>query len=390
MKILITDSQTRGAVALIRYFGKLNEYVVAADGDKISTGFFSKFTSKKLVYPDPRFDENGFIQCLLEFVKQEKIDIIFPLADETTTALAKNISLFKNLVKIPITDYKRIMQASDKSLTCKLAEKIGVPTPKTFYPETIADIEKVELFPVILKPKFSSGSRGIISCKDKTELLNKVKNISSNISDYIIQEFIPTKGKGNNEYHWYGIYDWQSNPLGYGCFLNIRSYPLNSGPPTFKASVNSEKINSLALKILKKMKWQGPAQLDFRIDSRDDTPKLLEINPRCWSSLPHSMEAGLDVPGTWYKLANNYPVQTQPPIKEGVESRWLLPGDILWFLSAPKTLQNIKDFFSFKNIHFELIDKNDLKPIIGFFLASISYLFNKEKRDFIFRDKIED
>ena len=34
------------------------------------------------------------------------------------------------------------------------------------------------------------------------------------------------------------------------------------------------------------------------------------------------------------------------------------------------------------------IEKDDLKPIFGFFLASLSYLFNKEKRQLIFRDSI--
>ena len=136
------------------------------------------------------------------------------------------------------------------------------------------------------------------------------------------------------------------------------------------------------------LKWQGLAQIDFRVDARDNIPKLMEINPRLWASVQHSINIGLDVPKIWVDLALSRPIPEQPLIKTGVKSRWLLPADILWFISAPKTIENIKNFFNFRNSSYELLDMDDWKPILGFFIASLDYLFHKEKRKMIIRQKL--
>ena len=386
MKILITDCQLRSSVALIRYFGKQGFFIIAADKDRISTGFYSKYTREKFVYPDITKSEKCFIEQLSAFVKKENVDIVFPISNESILAIAKHRNHFDKSVSIPIADYDTLIQAVNKARTFRKAEELEIPIPKTYYPIRYSELEQIDNFPVILKPTISSGSRGLTICNNKSELKNSFyKNISLN-GDLIVQEYIPINEDNGGEYCWYAIYDWNGECKGYGCYKTIRSYPIGTGPSTVQESVEIEKVNEISFKLMKGFNRKGLVQIDYRIDARDEIPKLIEINGRSWAPLTHSMQAGLNVPRIWLDLALKKPIPKQPPIKLHVKTRWLLPADILWFLSSKKNKKNIKEFFQFKNINFDLLQKADLKPIFGFFLASITYLFNKDKRQLIIRN----
>ena len=50
------------------------------------------------------------------------------------------------------------------------------------------------------------------------------------------------------------------------------------------------------------MDFYGVAELDFVNDSRDNTPKLMEINPRFWGSLQGAISEGVDFPFLLHKL----------------------------------------------------------------------------------------
>jgi len=388
MNVLVTDCQLRNAVTIIRSLGKRGLTVFAGDSDRISTGFFSKYVSKRVVYPDIGEYETQFIEQLLSFIKKERIDIVFPISNEAVLTLAKHRSLFGEKVRIPITDYDTLEKASDKALTFRLAEKLGISMPRTFYPEALSDLDEVDCFPVILKPRLSSGSRGLALCHNLIELRKNYQERSEKYRGMIVQEYIPVDGYGSGEFCWYGVYDWDSVCKGYGCFKPLRSYPIRLGPSTVQESVEVEQINEISFKLLDYIRWKGLVQIDLRIDVRDRVPKLIEINARCWAPLRHSIKVGLDVPSLWLNLALGKSISKQPLIKTGIRTRWLLPGDILWFLSAKKDYKNIKEFFSFKGANYDLIEKSDMKPVFGFFLASFMYLFNKEKRQMIIRKNV--
>ena len=61
----------------------------------------------------------------------------------------------------------------------------------------------------------------------------------------------------------------------------------------------AEKMYSMAPRINKKIfsriKWNGPAQLEFILDERDNTYKLIEINPRFWGTTGLAVKAGVNV-----------------------------------------------------------------------------------------------
>jgi hypothetical protein len=75
--------------------------------------------------------------------------------------------------------------------------------------------------------------------------------------------------------------------------------------------------------------------------------------------------------------------------KEGVKCRWMLPGDILWFFSAPDKIGNLRDFCRFKT-NYDIISLKDPGPTFGFMFAVARYMFDKELWKFIIRKPIKE
>jgi predicted ATP-grasp superfamily ATP-dependent carboligase len=94
----------------------------------------------------------------------------------------------------------------------------------------------------------------------------------------------------------------------------------------------SEAVNTqladCAVKILRALKWEGVAQLDFRHDPRTGEFALLEINGRFWGSTSVAVSAGLDLPYLAWQLAQGeVPPAAEKAYRVGRLVRWL-EGDV--------------------------------------------------------------
>lgn len=73
----------------------------------------------------------------------------------------------------------------DKDLTKKIAQAVGVRTPKSYTRENLENIDK---FPVVVKPSTEGSTVGLYICHNKEELLDAVEK--SGNKDLVIEEFI--------------------------------------------------------------------------------------------------------------------------------------------------------------------------------------------------------
>jgi predicted ATP-grasp superfamily ATP-dependent carboligase len=108
--------------------------------------------------------------------------------------------------------------------------------------------------------------------------------------------------------------------------------------------------------------------VEFRVDERDGVPKLMEVNGRFWGSLPLAIAAGVDFPYLLYRAYRGESIQAGA-YELGVTSRWLLPGDILWFASTlrnkPRRLDTIREFASIRDQHYDILSTTDPLPALG-------------------------
>ena len=280
---------------------------------------------------------------MLNLVKSNHYDVIFPVTDATVIPIVKHKTEFSKHTIVPFADYQTLMKASDKAQTLKIAMENGIPCPKTYFVNGPSDLENVmdEIdYPVVIKPRTSFGARGVVLCESADDLMWKYKRVYAEYGASLVQEYIPL----GDEVGVYALFNFDSEPVTVTVQRRIRSYPVSGGPSTVRETIRDKKLVDTAFELLMILKWQGVAMVEFRVDARDGIAKLMEVNPRWWGSLQLSILSGVDFPYLLYRMVIEGDADPMFDYKEGVRCRWLLPGDILWFLSAPNKLSNLKKF----------------------------------------------
>lgn len=381
-RVLVLDAQTRNSLAVIRSLGKKGIEVTACEDTKFATAFYSKYCVKRVVYPSPEHDLEYFINYMLNLVKKENYEVIFPITDKTAVPICKYKKEFSEYTIVPLPNYPTLMKARDKAQTLKIAMENNIPCPKTYFVDTSKDVEKIKNkieYPVIIKPREGHGARGMALCKTEEELILKYNEIYRVYGSSLIQEYIPY----GDEIGVYALFN-NSEPRAVCVQKRLRSYPVNGGPSTLRISIKAHELVNISFKLLKAMNWSGVAMVEFRVDPRDNIPKLMEVNPRFWGSLQLSILSGVDYPYLLYKMVTEGDVEPVLDYKDGVKCRWLLPGDILWFFSAPNKLENLPAFLKFNDVDgYDIISLEDLGAAFGFILATLQYFFDKKKWRYI-------
>ena len=138
------------------------------------------------------------------------------------------------------------------------------------------------------------------------------------------------------------------------------------------------------ISLLSELQWVGVADVEFMIDPRDGTPKLMEINPRFWSSLYLAIKCGVDFPFLLAQTAFNQGVQTVVHYKEGVAGRSLFPNDLFHYLMSPDRKALTRTFWADLGQD-ELISREDPLPFLGFVLSAIQHSVRPSTWRFLIR-----
>lgn len=384
--VFVTDAQMRSSLAVIRSLGKQGLEVTAGEETRCATGAFSRYCSHRQVYPSPVRAEEKFVRHLLAHLREKQYDAIFPVADACLKPIIDNEEEISRYTRIALPPREVFMKGYDKGTTLRIALESGIPCPRTFFPESATEAAEVAgefEYPAVVKPRVSSGRRGVRICSDPDDLLRAYEATVSEFGPVVVQEFIP----GGGELGVYTLTNGRSEPRAVTVQRRLRSYPVSGGASTLRETVKDEtsrEAATLALRLLKAMGWSGVAMVEFRIDARDGTLKLMEVNPRFWGSLHLSILSGVDFPYLLYRMIMDGDVETVADYREGVRCRWLLPGDVLWYLSAPKTWRNFKEFLRFGTPD-DILSLQDPGPTMGFVLATARYAFDPEMWRFVLR-----
>ena len=189
----------------------------------------------------------------------------------------------------------------DKFRTAQYIESLGLNTPKTFinYQEALNAIDKGELsFPLVLKPRWGSGSIGIEFVEDKEEmdivyhlLLKKVKkSILSKAS--VGNEFILIQEKiSGPEYGLDVMNDLQGNHMAVSVKHKLA---MRAGETDKAVTVDNAELRNVGSCLGQNLKHIG--NLDCDVLERDGLYYVLELNPRFGGGYPFSQEAGVNMP----------------------------------------------------------------------------------------------
>lgn len=300
MNILFTCAGRR--TYLLKYFREnmqLEDRIVATD---------MQLSAPALQVADVKIQVPGvydplYIDTTLSICKEHKINALISLNDLELPILAKHRTRFEELgVKVVVSSWEVIDIAFDKYKTAKWIEKIGLKAPISFV--RLADV-KVALasaritFPLILKPRWGSGSIGIETVEDMEELeivydllLKKIKKTILATAS-VGEEYILIQEKlVGNEYGLDIINDLEGNHVAVSVKQKLA---MRAGETDKAITVDISEVRELGAIIGRNLKHIGNLDVDVMQRANGDYC-VLELNPRFGGGFPFSYEAGVNLP----------------------------------------------------------------------------------------------
>lgn len=387
--VLCTNGMLSKTLAVVRSLGSRNIRVIVSEKTRWHVSGMSKYCSKTLVSPDPGNQPERYKDWLLDVVRRENCDMVFPMDDDTmsiTIECQEELSPLCKLAVPPRTSYYR---ALDKAETIKMARMAGVPCPLTLETIHLGDHPgKDELlewigplsFPLVIKPRFSSGARGIRMVDQEDQMWKVFQEVHRLFPHPMIQEYIPPGDK----FDICLCYDASHQLRASYAQKQIRNYPLQKGPSTVHESAYAPELIDLAQRLFMHIPWNGVADIEFMIDPRNGQPMLMEINPRFWSSLHLSIRSGVDFPWILYQMSQGHHESPVTDYVVGKRGRALLPGDVLHFLSNPDRWRMDPPIWT-TTLPDDTISVKDPLPMLGFVLSTLRYIADPKIWRFVVR-----
>ena len=331
------NAERRQALAAIRSLGRRGISVTAMSEQRVTAGGLSKHADRTLRYPNPRNQEEAFLDVLLDELRRREYDLLLAGNNQTVVPVVEHRKQLEQYVAVPHPDYETLMCGLDKGKTMAAAQKAGIPHPTTLTPDEL-DLDAVASaldYPVVLKPRTAAGRRGVSVCDSAAELERIYEPARRRHGPLLVQEFVPNGG----ECGVYALYDCDSERKAHVVQRRLRTIPPEGGLSTYRETIENPELVSLADDLLLVLEGVGVAHVEFRIDPRDGEPKLIEINPHFWHSLPHAIAAGVDFPYLLYQLAVEGDCEVVEEYQVGVRSQWLV-GELAHILANENTLES--------------------------------------------------
>ena len=376
---LITDIDRRKSIPIIRALGRSGVRVIGLSYKRLPLGAFSKYCAKVYHCPDYRDKPDLFINALERICRDENPDVFYPIEDVVISLCLKTPKSWTSYTKAVVPSAEIFEKSYDKWETIKFAQQQGIRVPETYCPENIEDVMRLVASwkgQAVIKPRKSSGSRGLRYVENPSQMLSAYKEVAYKYPRPLIQERIALGGQGLGVFT---LLNRQNELLSVFGHKRLREYPVSGGPSTLRMSYRDETLIEQTVRLFKEMRLVGVAMAEYKTDLRNNEPVLMEINARFWGSLQLAIDAGVNFPVLYHKLALgisfnpvlNYPV--------GKLCRWLWPGDLLHFLSNPRRFDNMSNFFKFRdpNMSYDILSSDDILPSIGILLEASRKLSEK-------------
>jgi predicted ATP-grasp superfamily ATP-dependent carboligase len=332
MAVFLTDGNERSTLAAVRALGRAGVAVYVGEATPMSLAGRSRFCAGHVTYPSPVTAPSEFRSFVAEHAVAGRYEMLLPMRDITVQLVADIRDQLPAGMAVPMPRAEQIHASQDKLALLSLAEEVGLQTPQTYL--RMAG-ESLELFagrlryPVIVKPRFSKQRRhgrwwsGTAQpAQDREQFIRAYNACERVVPDPIVQERISGSGTG------VFLLVWGGKLMAAFCHRRLREKPPSGGISVLCESVApQQELIERSFRLLQKLGWQGVAMVEFKVDARDQQPKIMEVNARFWGSLQLAIDAGVNFPLLLYKVATGQHVDPLSDYRVGMRSRWLL-GDL--------------------------------------------------------------
>lgn len=289
-------------LGIVRSLGRRGVPVCLID-DERSIARYSRYATVSRRVPS-LLNAKDTIAALLEFGRARGLRgwVLYPTRDEQVAALSQNRDELSEMFGVPTPCWETVKWLWDKRNTYSLAEKLGIPTPRTWYPRGVEDLAQIGgHFPVALKPAikehFIYATKAKAWRADNSQQLREIFERASKhlpAEEIMIQDLIP--GDGDCQYAFCSFFK-KGKSVAHVTVCRRRQHPLEFGrSSTYVETVELPLLQEYSERFLGAINYYGLVEVEFKRDPRDGQYRLLDVNGRTWGYHTIGRRAGIDFP----------------------------------------------------------------------------------------------
>ncbi len=320
----------------IRSLGRAGAPVVGLDPDPSHAGFASRYCIARQC-PHPVHEPDQLATFLLnEGTKLDEPGVLSPASDAFVLFISRYRDDLREFFRFSLPSPQVIEACVDKRKLYELADRVGVDHAATFYPESIADVNRIKDdldYPVYIKPYYSHlwqvnfpGRGKGIEAHNARELVSSFEQILPTGVEVMVQSIIA--GPANNVRTVYAYVTPEGKLIAAITTRKIRQYPIKFGRGSMAESFHDPDFKELGLTFFRDIGYRGFGTVEFKRDDSDGRLKVTDFNPRWVKPINLPIASGIDFPLIHYlDLTGQAPLPVET-YQAGV--RWLDAGSDFW------------------------------------------------------------
>jgi D-aspartate ligase len=289
-------------LGIVRSLGRQKIPVCVID-DEHSISRYSRYTTHSITVPDLR-DEKRTVDSVLEIGQRLNLLgwVLYPTREETVAAFARYRSLLSPFFRVPTPGWNTTQWCWDKRKTYSMAAELDIPTPRTWYPNSVDELEQITGDPPYavkpaIKEHFIYATRvKAWRANNRTELRQLFERAAAQVGlgEVMVQELIP--GGGAQQFAYCAFFK-DDRAIGSMTVRRSRQHPPEFGrASTFVETIDLPILEELSARFLSAIDYYGLVEMEYKLDERDGRYKLLDVNGRTWGYHTIGQSAGVDFP----------------------------------------------------------------------------------------------
>ncbi|WP_412538940.1 ATP-grasp domain-containing protein [Longispora sp. K20-0274] len=289
-------------LGIVRSLGRHGVPVLVLDNER-SIAAASRYTGKVVRVPGLRDDEDT-LRALDGLRRRFGLAgwVLYATREETVAALSRHRADLARHWRVPTPDWDSVRYAWDKRETYRLAQKLGIGVPRSWFPMDEADLAQVDgdgpfaVKPAIKEHFFYATGVKAWRADGRAELLAAFRRAAAVVpaGEVVVQELVP--GGGETQLAWCGLFR-DGRPVASMTARRLRQHPSEFGrASTFVETVAAPELEGPSTRFLAAIGYHGLVEVEYKVDPRDGEPKLLDVNARTWGYHTLGRAAGVDFP----------------------------------------------------------------------------------------------
>jgi predicted ATP-grasp superfamily ATP-dependent carboligase len=331
--VVVPAIGTASSTAALRSLGRKHVRTVAVSERVNPPGFDSKYCDEAVTVPSPTRDLAAYEESLLSLLtRRDDVRTVLPFREADVYVLARNREVLADHLGTPWPSLETLRGAQDRVELFAAAERAGVGMPTTRRFDEWDDWDRE----AVLKPRYtlhaaeyddrfeeshtqSSSTRYLApdETPDREEIVAELGHVP------LVQEYVPT----GDEYGFFALYD-EGEAVATFQHRQRRGWQYAGGPSAYREAVDIPELEAAGLALLDELDWHGVAMVEFLRNPETGEFVLMEVNPRFWSSLPFTVQAGVDFPHLYLRQADGERISESPAYEVGAAGH-LLRGELL-------------------------------------------------------------